>query len=180
MDDKQLNNIVEDEKVAYIVDDQVIDDTLCPKCMEKITSDTEFCECGFFVKAAKKSATFSFVFFIIILAIAAGLFLTKSAFIPNIGSEVAGKITDKKITSFASPIIQVQNDLKPFGLNKKIRDIYPQDYKHPNVLIIVIKPEYWPSMKKAEKKYIKKTITKLWKSAYKGEDPQVRFANSAH
>ena len=180
VDDKEINKIVKDEKEGYIIDDQVIDDTLCPKCMEKITADTEFCTCGFYVRAAKQSASFSFVFFVVILTAAIGVFLTKSTFIPHIGSEFAEKITDNKINSFASPVIQVQNNLNPYGLNKKIRDVYPQDYKNPNILIIVVKPEYWPSMKETEKKYVKKTISRLWKEAYKGKDPQVRFANSEH
>lgn len=175
--DKMNNKIVENEDIAYIADEKLIEDSLCPKCMQKISNDTEFCGCGFYVKAAKVSSVFSFVFFLIVSILVFGTLLYKSNFITNMEINVTKKIEEKGMSKTASPVVQVANVLSKSGLNYLIRDVYVQDYKHKNILVIVIKPEYWPTLKPKTKKHIHKKITELWKKAYTGEDPQVRYAN---
>ncbi|MEW5821084.1 MAG: hypothetical protein AB1782_12905 [Cyanobacteriota bacterium] len=176
MNDKNVNKVMGDEEVTYIVDDKVIDDTLCPKCMERISSKTEFCTCGFYVKASKNSEAFSFVFFMIVIVAVVALFFTRTDLLPSIGNKAATKFTKKSMGTTASPIIMVEDHLKDSGLIEKIRDLYQQP-KDKNILMIVVKPEYWSTMKSEEKKYILSSVKSLWKTAYRGEDPQAEFAN---
>jgi hypothetical protein len=178
VDDKKLNDIVTDEDIQYIKDDDVIDDTLCPKCLSSIDKDTEFCECGFFVKASKDAAVYSFVFFILVFVSVVGVVLLNTDFLPSLGIRAAGKITDKQMVSSASPVIMVQNKLQHAGMYSMISDIYQMDYKNPNTLIVVIKPERWPTLKQKQKEYVLNKITDLWTEAYKGENPSVKFANA--
>jgi predicted nucleic acid-binding Zn ribbon protein len=177
LEEDKINKIVEDDDINYIHDQDVIDDTLCPKCMRKITDDKEFCECGFYIEAFRKSSKFAFVFFMIVVVAIAGVILIRTDLLSSLGMKAATKITKKEISFSASPVIQVQAHLKDAGLYASIRDIYQQDYKNPNILIVVIKPERWPTMNQKQKDYIYNTILDLWKEAYKGDDPQVRYAN---
>lgn len=178
MEDKELNNILEDEDISYIQDEEVIDDSLCPKCMNKVSENAEFCSCGFYVQAAKRSSVFSFVFFVIIFVVITGLLLINTGILPSLGIKVGSKITKKQMGSSTSPVIRVKGQLKNWGLNEQIRDVYQKDYKNPNVLIVVIQPDHWPAMKEKRKDYILKTISNFWKEAYKGDNPEVIFGNS--
>lgn len=170
-------NILEDEEIRYIADEKLIDDSLCPKCLQKINNDTEFCQCGFYARAAKVSSNFSLVFFLLILVVVAGLILTKTSVLSSLEINMTNKIAEKGMSSTASPVIQVADKLAHSDINYLIRDIYYQDYKNTNKLIVVVKPEYWPAMKPQTKEYVLNTITNLWGKAYKGENPQVKFAN---
>lgn len=178
MNKPNVNKVVEDDNITYIADEEIIDDSLCPKCMEKISDDVEFCSCGFYVKAAKRAGAFSLVFFIIVFLTVAGLVITHSNLLPSIGTKVADKFSEEKFVSSATPIIQIQDHLKDSGLMHKIRDMY-QEPKKRESLVVVIKPEYWSAMKASEKKYILSTIEGLWKNFNQDskEAPSVRFAN---
>jgi hypothetical protein len=161
----------------YIIDDKVIDDSLCPKCFEKIDDDTEFCQCGFYVTAAKNAASYSFMFFLAVAMVSSSLIMSKTGFFGLLGVNVSSKVVNAEMSSVAAPSIQVENTMKTSGMFSMIRNIYPQDYKNKNILIVFVKPEYWPSMKPDDRSKLHNSIEVLWRKAYKGQDPQVRFAN---
>lgn len=177
MDDKENINVTEEDDINYIFDDEVIDDSLCPKCMEKITDKTEFCHCGFYVQAAKNATKASIAFISLIIIIIISIFITQTNLLPSIGIKAAHKINKKKMSSFTSPVIQVENNLKNTGLKDIISNLYQKDINNKNILIVVIKQDYWPTMKPEAKQYVLLMLENYWKDAYKGKDPQVRFAN---
>lgn len=177
MDEKENINVTEEEEMDYIFDDEVIDDSLCPKCMEKVTDKTEFCHCGFYVQAAKNATKASIALISIVIIIIISIFITQTSLLPSIGIKAAHKINKKKMSSFTSPVIQVENKLKNTGLKDIISNLYQKDINNKNILIVVIKPDYWPTMKSEGKHYVLSTLENYWKDAYKGENPQVKFAN---
>ena len=177
MDNKDNKKITEDDDINYNFDEEVIEDFLCPKCSEKISEETEFCNCGFYVQAAKNATKASMAFAFLAIILILSLFITQTDFLPSIGIKAANKINKKKMSSFTSPVIQVENDLKNTGLKEVIGNLYQKDINNKNVLIVVIKRDYWPTMKPEAKQYVLTTLENHWKEAYKGKDPQVRFAN---
>lgn len=177
MENKDNQNIPEEEDINYIFEGEVIDDSLCPKCQEKISEKTEFCSCGFYIQAAKDATNASIAFATLAIIIIISIFFTQTNLLPSIGIKAAEKINKKKMSSFTSPVIQVENDLKNTGLTEIISNLYQKDINNKNVLIVVIKQDYWPTMKPEAKQYILSALENYWKEAYRGKDPQVKFAN---
>ncbi|MGD9580649.1 MAG: zinc ribbon domain-containing protein [Vampirovibrionia bacterium] len=177
MSNKEINNSEIDSDLTYVIEDEVIDDTKCPKCNEKINDNIEFCNCGFYIQAANNSRKASILFLSIIIVVIVTLFLTQTNLLPSIGEKAAHKINEKKMSSFASPVMQVENKIKNTGLKNMIGNMYEKDIHNKNILIVVVKPEVWPTMKPEARKYVLKTLENFWKECYKGEDPQVKFAN---
>lgn len=168
----------QNEDYSYDVDENLIEDSFCPKCSAAISDKTDFCDCGFYVKASSNATRYGFVLAILLFACIIGVFITKTDYISSIGTNAAKKFTQKKMFKMASPKIQVETQIKSSGLNEQISKIYPKNYKEPNILIVEIYPEVWPVLKPEKRQYIKKTISDMWAEAYKGDkEPVVVFAN---
>ncbi len=104
-------------------------------------------------------------------------------------SGLAGKIGDKielaseNTFSLYKPGIDIMARLKGTNYLKYIQRLYVHP-KEENLMIIMIKPNYWGVISQKEKDRIKSEILKKWEIIYKNSnydeilEPQVKFANS--
>lgn len=171
------SDIVNTEMSPIIFKDKVIEDLICPKCSQKIDEDTDFCSCGFYFKAHKISEVYSFLFTLLGLFLFGIGLLFITGLLPTINSAISDKFNHQEIMSIASPRMYIETEIKKSDWADVIEDIYQQDYKNKNVLIVVIKPEIWPKLDAQKKTEIYNTINELWKKIYKEKNAVVKFGN---
>ena len=166
----------------YFEKNKIIWDKTCPLCKKYIFNEKDFCECGFFLSAAKNSkywATFMAVWFII-----GFVFLISIINLINLKNFAYTKINKNKINFHSlSPInIQIFTDLKNSPYGNYIENIYVKQ-KENNKLIVLIKPTSWGIMNTKDKNYLKALIQNKWKILYAQnypnltKKPVVDFAN---
>ena len=164
-----LKNINND---YYFEKNNVILNKTCPLCKKHIFNEKDFCECGFFFKAAKNSrywGTFIIVWLIIII-----FSLISIVNLINLKNLAFNKIKKDKIAIHSlSPVnIQIFTDLKNSSYGKYIQNIYVKPEEN-NKLIVLIKPTFWAIMTLKEKNSLKNLILNKWKTLYSQNYPEI-------
>lgn len=160
-----------------VTEDTYLDDIICPQCGAEVSPDAEFCDCGFYFKAAKNSGDFVIVLTVIIVALGFLLFLFRFDSINSMVSGVTKNFAPKEIALTTSPIARIKDVLRQKPYYEKFLSVYQKDIKNENILIVVVKPDYWRQLKPEAKEKLISQVEDAWKDVYPGENPQAEFGN---
>jgi len=168
---------------TYFEKDNIILDKTCPKCNKILIDEFEFCDCGYYLKAAKNSTLWSLIISVWLII---GIFV----FITILNVENFSKLSlhkfkyhSESLNSLSHVNIQVITSLKDSYYKDCIQYIYTKP-KQDNELVILVKPMMWNIMSPSEKKNLLSQMDKNWKSLYKqyhpvsSKKPVVSFANN--
>lgn len=179
---KNKVNIRFSGKDLYLEKKGVIQDKTCKKCKKLLLKESDFCECGFFLKAEKNSVFWGSVIFSLVFI---GLIWLSAAInLKNIENLTVDNIKQQKLsfTSLSPVNIQIIASLKHSPYNEYIQNIYVKQ-GNKNKLQVLIKPTYWDLLTPGEKKDLLKLVKTNWTAIYKRTypnsvlKPEVEFAN---
>ncbi len=165
-----------DVKVRYFYDDAFFEkdgmviDKKCPKCKRPIFPETNFCNCGFFVKGLRNNVFWTGFFltgFVILLGFL-GVFVNLNTYKEKLVSELEIKKMD--LTTVSPVNVQVLALIKDTKYDEYIQNVYVK-HKEENKLVILIKPSLWSLLKNGEKVQIKNTVQNFWNEIYAKNNP---------
>jgi hypothetical protein len=171
------------DNFIYLEKNWIIQDRFCPKCNKPLIDNTDFCKCGFFLKANRNSfiwgGVLSIWFIIGILLLISFLCFDKM----KISKPYQIMIKKTDFNSLSPINIQVITSLKNSSYDDYIQNIYVKP-KEEHKLVILIKPSLWNTLTSKEKKDLLNQVSENWKILYKEkypdspQEPQVYFANN--
>ena len=166
----------------YFEKNKIILDKTCPMCKRHILEEKDFCDCGFFLKAAKTSRYWSTIIFIWLII--GFIILTGIINMEKFKGLAYNKFKENKMDLYSlSPVnIQIITNLKnsPYGVY--IQNIYLKPREN-NKLMVLIKPNSWAIITPKAKKDLITLIEDKWKILYQqnypdsNKKPEVYFAN---
>lgn len=179
---RKLVNIKNIGENYYFERDNLIVDKFCPNCKKIILKEEDFCECGFFLKAAKNSAYWGVI--LSVFTVLGVILLIISINLDNFQEFALNKLDSSKVSfSSITPVnIQVMARLERSKYRDYIQTVYVKP-KVENKLFILVKPNSWDSLNTESKEEILKEVKQVWIEVYKEnhanstQKPEVSFAN---
>src|SRR3989339_186946 len=154
----------------YLEKNKIILDKTCPFCKKVLVKESDFCDCGFFLKAAENSRLWGAI--LVIFFIIGLLFIVSIVNIDNARDYVTARMQENhmNVNSLTPIKIQVISSLKDSSYDGYIQSTYTKP-KEDHKLMVLIKPTLWYTLTKEEKNGLLGQLTSIWNKIYRQNYP---------